>query len=659
MKISLKKAHVRNYKSIDDSGAVEIDPQTTVLVGQNESGKTAFLEALNKCCSVDNAKFSYIDDYPRKSLTDYEEEHEKNPALVVVLTYHAGEDVVQEINDALFDGESIIQPFDFTLDHLYNNKRRIGMNFGDKAYLDHLRKKYPSIPDLTTVLNDSKSIRDVIASLSAMDLSNNQPCAQRLEALNSLFSKTPEHWSSALSYYIWAHHVDDEIPEFFYFDEYRILPGKTNLTALKQRQAQKQLLDGDHCVLGLLTLAKVSVDDLLSPTGYEKSTARLEGISNKITDKLFAFWKQNADLEVLFDVSDDPKDVGEFANGKNLYIRIKNRRHRVTVPFDQRSKGFIWFFSFLVWFDTAQQQIGSDKDLILLLDEPGLNLHALAQADFLRYIDTLSEKHQLIYSTHSPFMIHSDRLHQVRVVEDKKDEGTVISDKLTSSSANTVFPLQAALGYTIAQNLFISKRNLLVEGPADLIYLQFFSSALEELGRTHLPENVTIVPAGGLDKLATFVTLLGANDLKIAVLHDYSAKPDQRLSSLVREKIIKDKQVMNYAQFRAVEGGDLIDTDVEDLISPTLYLTLFNAVFATSLKGNELKVEDLPDGSRIVVRLTKLLESSGIELKKGGGFNHYAVANHLASNPISASEVDLETLKRFELVITAIAKNLA
>lgn len=657
MRITLKAAHVWNYKSIDDTSKVEIDPQTTVLVGQNESGKTAFLEALNKCRAVDESEFSYVDDYPRKSLSDYEDQHPTKPADVVTLTYLAGDDIAQEINDALFDGQEIIKPFEFSITHKFNNSKTIGIRFDDAIYLRHLAKKYPSVAGLKDAIDACKTVQEAIAGLSALDLSNNPACAERLEDLKTQFGATPQKWG-ALNHYVWKNALEVSIPSFLYFDDYKILPGKVNLAALQGRKAQNQLRDSDRCVLGLLALAKVKPEDLLTPDGYEKSKARLEGISNKITDKVFKFWKQNGDLEVQFDVSDDAKESGELANGKNLYIRIKNRRHRVTVPFDQRSKGFIWFFSFLVWFDTVQQHVGSDKDLILLLDEPGLNLHALAQADFLNYLDTLSERHQLIYSTHSPFMIHSDRLHQVRVVEDKEHQGTVVSDKLTSSSANTVFPLQAALGYTIAQNLFISKRNLLVEGPADLIFLQFFSQALEELGRSHLPDNITIVPTGGLDKVATFVALLGANDLKIAVLHDYCSKPDQRLSVLVREKLIKDKQVLTYAQFRADQQTELEDTDVEDLLSPSLYLRLFHSAFSSALDGNTFNEGDLPAGSRIVLRITKYLESAGIELKKGGGYNHYAVANYLAANPIPVSEIDEETLSRFERAFSAIAKSL-
>jgi len=71
--------------------------------------------------------------------------------------------------------------------------------------------------------------------------------------------------------------------------------------------------------------------------------------------------------------------------------------------------------------------------LILLLDEPRLNLHALAQADFLDYIDKLSESRQIIYTTHSPFMVESERLENVRVVEDRLKEGATVSARLSET----------------------------------------------------------------------------------------------------------------------------------------------------------------------------------------------------------------------------------
>lgn len=75
-------------------------------------------------------------------------------------------------------------------------------------------------------------------------------------------------------------------------------------------------------------------------------------------------------------------------------------------------------------------------------------------------------------------MIASDSLNRVRTVLET-DKGSVVSDSIQEKDPNTLFPLQASLGYDIAQNLFVSKKNLLVEGVSDLIIITAISGILE------------------------------------------------------------------------------------------------------------------------------------------------------------------------------------
>jgi predicted ATP-dependent endonuclease of OLD family len=271
----------------------------------------------------------------------------------------------------------------------------------------------------------------------------------------------------------------------------------------------------------------------------------------------------------------------------------------------------------------------------------------LAQADFLRYIDDLSDRHQVLYTTHSPFMVHSDRLHQVRVVEDKEKLGTVIASEISGSDPRTIFPLQAALGWTIAQNLFVSERNLLVEGPSELVYLKSMSALLESMGKSCLRDNITIVPVGGLDKLVTFFALLGASGLKLVVLHDYRGAPEQKLMELVRERIVAPKSLLNASQFRDLSaiGKDGIASDTEDLFDEEFYVGQFNETFKKELGGKQIKLGDLPPGSRIVDRLERHLASAGIQIRPSGGFNHYRVASHFSMNP--PKKFNDDTINRF------------
>jgi hypothetical protein len=232
--------------------------------------------------------------------------------------------------------------------------------------------------------------------------------------------------------------------------------------------------------------------------------------------------------------------------------------------------------------------------------------------------------------------------------------GTVISENVSGSDPRTIFPLQAALGWTVAQNLFISKRNLLVEGPSDLLYLKAISSILEAQGRTGLREDVTIVPTGGLDKVVTFVALLGASGLTLAVLHDYRGKPEQKLEDLVKQKILTPKHLLDASQFRdlASIGKSGRPTDTEDLLPVGLYLDYFNKAFAKQLGGRRIAEGDLPAGDRIIDRIERHLSMTGTQVRPSGGFNHYAIASQLASAP--PTSLDADTVSRFEALFQAV-----
>src|SRR5262249_7202160 len=153
----------------------------------------------------------------------------------------------------------------------------------------------------------------------------------------------------------------------------------------------------------------------------------MENASNAISDEVFEYWSQNKELEVELQILAAETGAEPPLNeGPILQIRVRNRRHRVTVPFDERSRGFVWFFSFLAYFTELEHE--AHGDLILLLDEPGLSLHGRAQADLLRFIDErLAPRHQVIYTTHSPFMVSSDHLDRVRTVIDQDRVGTKVS----------------------------------------------------------------------------------------------------------------------------------------------------------------------------------------------------------------------------------------
>jgi predicted ATP-dependent endonuclease of OLD family len=620
--LALTKAQVWKYKSIEDSTPVEIASDVTVLVGKNESGKTAFLEALNKALPLGEKRYDYVADYPRKDLVRYRPRHEaEDYEQVVELTFRIEKPLADKINKEVFGGERVIPPGKtFTRHTTIANTNTIGFHVDQVLALAALAKPLSDLEHQEEVFSSGKTLEGVLERIEGLNL----PSDNRLSSFAAEWRAREvkaKGWG-LVDGHIWQSYLLPALPKFLYFDDYKLLEGKINLPALQKREAENRLTDSDETAQGLLQLAGTTVKELMSDEGYETAKAKLEAIGLDITQKVFEFWKQNQDLDVEFDLKNDTKDYPPFNSGTNLYIRIKSRRHGVTVPFDQRSKGFIWFFSFLVWFDAVQSRAETEDALVLLLDEPGLNLHALAQADFLEYIRELSEQHPIIYTTHSPFMVDNTRLEDVRVVEDRVKEGTKITGDLAGSSDESVFPLQAALGYSIAQNLFIAKKNILVEGPADLILLQHISALMEAHGKQGLGDAI-LVPVGGLDKLATFIALLGSNKLKLVVLHDRASVPHQKLEDLIRQKLVERKRVLDFSMFLDPAADE---ADIEDLLPTEQYITAFNIVYAKDLDGATLAVEELGSHPRIVERINHWLKERGISLVKGGGFNHYRVA---------------------------------
>jgi len=335
----------------------------------------------------------------------------------------------------------------------------------------------------------------------------------------------------------------------------------------------------------------------------------------------------------------DPADEPPLDQGPIVNIRIYNPRHRVSVPFDERSRGFVWFFSFFAYFSNVEQQ--EVRRTILLLDEPGLALHATAQADFLRLIDNkLAQTHQVLYTTHSPFLVKPDRLERVRTVQDVDGKGTQIGADIFRTDSETVFPLQTALGYELAQTLFVGPDCLLVEGPSDLLYLQVLGQACETAGLTGLDPRWVVTPVGGADKLGTFVSLLGANQLNVAALIDANPKDRQRIAALQANGHLKGRALI---QLSEITGTD--EADIEDLLAADFYLSLVNAAYSGDLP-KPLKASALKSKApRITARIEQHFRDNGID---NGRLNHYRPAAHLLRDQVVLiSKIDNSTLQRY------------
>ena len=264
-----------------------------------------------------------------------------------------------------------------------------------------------------------------------------------------------------------------------------------------------------------------------------------------------------------------PQDAPPFNSGPIARARVENNLHRVSVPFSERSAGFIWFFSFLVKFAQIRKSQGN---VIILLDEPGLTLHGTAQRDLLRYFaEQLAPRHQLIYSTHSPFMVPLDDLASVRTVEDvvvrdardrKVSKGTKIRADILTTDPQTNFPVFGAMGFEVTQGLIIAPDTLLVEGPSDILYLQAASAALKKRKRIFLDPRWAICPSGGIDKVLPFVRLFFGNKLNVAVLTDFDRGQKRKLDDLYKSALLDNDRITLATDIAGKE-----EADIEDFLS--------------------------------------------------------------------------------------------
>lgn len=627
--MKLVKAHITNFRSVEDSEPFDLE-QVTCLVGKNEAGKSAILMAL-AALNPHPATPLLLDrerDYPRRYLTQYAARHGGKEAVAVSTTWQLARETVAAITKELGEGVLIGDTVQVTRSFgatqpswilSYDLPRAIA-NALDAARLD--------AEERAPLANGLKHTTHLVEALTKVSprTDKQEALLKRLQAYQSFNAKI-------------ASMIAPSLPRFMYFSSYDRMEGAVQIEQLQGLVANNQLVLEEHRGRRLfkefLEFAGVPLDDILKVTTYETFNAKLQAASNNITDQILDYWTQNPDLAVEVRIEQHkPGDPPPFNSGTIARARIQNTLHRVDTPFSERSAGFVWFFSFLVKFAQVKNQGGP---VVLLLDEPGLTLHGKAQADLLRFFDEkLSPHHQIIYSTHSPFMVSPDKFLSTRIVEDRVDKrgqrrvpvGTKVYSDVLSRDPDTLFPLQGALGYEITQTLFIGKHTLLVEGPSDILYLKALSSAATRRGKTGLDPRWTICPAGGIGNVRPFVALFGGNKINVAVLADYSVGQKKPLESLRTSQLLSAERVLTIQNYTGKQ-----ESDVEDLFEADLYAELLNSAFELRNQHAATAAKlQAADASERLVKQAEAYFRTGVPTTVPE-FDHYRSSEWLISNP--------------------------
>ncbi|KST61175.1 OLD family endonuclease [Methylobacterium sp. GXS13] len=596
----LTKARIQNYRGIRDTDWFEVEPGKTILVGPNEAGKTAILQALQQVNPPEGVKpFDVLRDYPRALYNDITT-RKVDPTQVRVATAVFSLDPDER---KLVGSEFASFPY-------------VAIRYIDNRLVDDFQG-CPAFPTYGEVRKDlirlaahidartpppaegqpaKATAGDAIAGMAKGWDDGTLLYAKNAEALRAWLDKAvalvdedDEREESRLDglrsrlaypdrYFAAKKAMRERMPVFVLFSNYFRVRPVIHLAHLASRLKSGVLDDdqydyGNSCLLNLLGFTAKALSDLgraEEPDAkdpamlrayrdqLDKRSYQLNAASIRLTQEIRRVWNPNPDRA-------EADRLRVVADGQYLKVVVEDDLG-VEIELDQRSEGFQWLVSFFVVF--FAEAADKHENAILLLDEPGLSLHALKQRDFRDTVSRLAEGNQTLYTTHSPFLVGPGELDLVRVVEmrDRK-VGTKVHTAVTSSDPAALLPLQEALGYDLAQSLFANQRNLILEGLTDHWYVEATAALLAGDGIVRLNERIALVTANAASKVVYFATILHAHGLKVAALLDSDAAGDQAAKQEVLVHTLGQKAILRTKDYLA---DPVAKAEVEDLLRETL-----------------------------------------------------------------------------------------
>ncbi len=639
--MQLTHAEISDFQSVRESNPIDIG-DITCLVGSNEAGKTALLKALYRLNPIvdSDAQYSVDDDYPRADVDDYEHlvaQGSQPPATVVRAMFALQDDDLTDLHRDF--GEAALRLRHIVLWKGYDNQRKFRLQTDERAAVAHMLTAPDLDADVRAALAGSETFADILERAATVSTT---PAVERVTAL------ARSACDLGLDRLLYHSYLLPRLPRLVYFDDLYQLQGRENLDALKRRRDAQQLLPSDHAMLGLIEQARLDIDQLLHPGRTQALVSKLENAGMRLSDAVSRYWSQSRSLRVRFDVRpahpDDPEGLRE---GTNIWAWVYDTRHKVTTGLHERSRGFLWFFSFMAWYWQLRQ---SEQPLVLLLDEPGLSLHAQAQRDLVRYFeDELRPNHQLVYTTHSPFMVNPLHLERVRIVEDLHDprnddvdggsSGTRVLSEFMDARRESLVPLQAALGHRIVDSLLPRSDILVVDDVSDLIYLKVMSELIQQERRIGLSLRWCLLPVGGARRLLEFAALTGTRENGVlAALLGIHADERQLVDAVYARKLLQKNHIVTFGDFLG-----RAEADIEDMFEPSFYVQLVNLAYRQSLSESVTETALDPRESCMRARVRRFFEQ--YPLRDGEPFDHYRPARTLLEN-INGLSADIAHVTR-------------
>jgi energy-coupling factor transporter ATP-binding protein EcfA2 len=666
-RMQLTEFRVQNYKIINDTGWIPVE-NLTILVGKNESGKSAIFRALSKLNPSDGIGYDGLKEFPRQryageiTKTDWPaasgrftlipREQEELRSLselcrdveeVEVTRHYTGKYSITyhpDIGVELVTTGDLFYAIDVAIEQIRNliapEGRGEALGRIKEELLSSLEQQKESVPQGGQV--QKRHVTDIINAIKSRG--NEQ---WQLELVNPICEpmyslvRQIEVYESLMSA---NRYIIDHLPKFVYFDQYNVIESAVHIPtfiATLKSHPESPGLRATHCLF-----RHVNLDlDILDKLGIHKNATDenpvirrqvdersilLSTASNQMSQRFEDWWEQRH-LRFRYDI-----------DGDYFRVWVSDDLDPSEIELEQRSAGLQYFFSFYLVF--LVESGDAYQDSILLLDEPGLQLHATAQQQAVRLFERLAKENQIMYSTHSPFMLDLDHLDRVRTVYESADGTTKVSQNDWPTDQDSLFPLEAALAYRIASRTLIAGRQLLVEDIVDLWLIQAMNYAVEKLGKAGLDPDITITPTGGTANLFPLATLIKARQGAAAALVSGEDVPAEVFAQLPGSGARKHRTLLLYSQITGQSGST-----IEDLFTQELYVRCVRDVYPN------ITVSAVPSQNP-TERAEKhgIIHSVGeaVDRRQGERFLRWRVAEVLSDRICEApGMIEEETVERF------------
>ena len=675
----LRKFRVRAYRCIHDSGEITVG-DLAAFVGRNESGKTTILQALTLLNKDEQISELDLCDEMSEELKEEmrlaEGEFELNidernllkekfpslPEIKKIRLYRTNQKSQVQYE---FEDIELSEVKDEGLNSWQNFSKQI-IEFLD-TIPNHLRiqidTKFFDGPGPKNQESFDRGMAEFSNQFHVIAIQE----PKVIEEWEKIYENPENQFSNLLSgesqKTALQNFIASELhPRFVYFSDYKKIYGNINLNEyLREEKGERQdtiefieEFDKAETVRNLFYLAELNMKELdevkESPS---KCIKLLNAASNRLTSKLNPAWKG------------DPIHVDLRYNPGNIMSVVISDVHKDgtitnTGLLNRRAEGFKWTFSFIVNF-AAETQRAELKEAILLLDEPARNLHPTQQMGISDLLKNLAGSNQVLYATHSPFMIFDYTPGNLLVVElDKRKHLSRIFYDYWNADDKTLTPILYGLSRGQVESIVDreigtnSRPIIIVETMSDSMYLNAFDKFLQDPNISMNPLN--IIAAYNKNSVLPLAIFYRNHGYKTFVLLD-NTEESKQISAQLASNDFSPVQTIFFER----EGKKL--ESIEDYIVLEDYLYVVNQTYEIKLRHEgytNLTVEDVTstDELGILSSLRKIWQEHNED--DWGNFDNEEITRYICEK-ITFEETDFlsdKTKDQFRSLYRMIAERI-